>query len=692
MKKQLIYLLIVLTACAPQQSSETESMKESNALISESSPYLLQHAYNPVKWQAWHEEAFEQAKREDKLVLVSIGYSSCHWCHVMEHETFEDQEAANLMNENFVNIKVDREEHPDVDHYYMTAVQLMTGSGGWPLNVIALPDGRPVWGGTYFPKAQWMSALTQIADLYVTEPQKIIEYADRLEKGMVQSEQIVEAENPSGLTQTDKEEALITWMSSFDTDKGGYKRAPKFPLPNNWLYLLNEGIRSNNESLLKQVELTLDEMSNGGIYDQVGGGFARYSTDADWKAPHFEKMLYDNAQLLELYARGYQHFKKDRYKFVIDQTIDWLNREMKAETGLYYSALDADSEGEEGKFYVWTKEELQSVLKDDFDDFEKVYPLNGKSKWEGNYILLRQESEDEIRKGLGLNQDEFEARLAAWHAILLEERAQRERPGLDSKCLSVWNAQLLSAFTAVYKAMPTEEHLSLAAELFKSIKAELQKGGKLYHQKTNAELKREALADDLAFVAKSALDWFEISANMEAYSWCRKLMNQLDEQFFSEETGYHSYRPQNDESWLITHFERRDNVIPATNGVIAHILFVLSRLEHLPEYELKVNAMLVGLQEEMKKYPEGYSNWWELQALTQRFKEVVIIGEAASEIYRESLEWSNNEAFVIASRSELNLELFKNRMVEGDTYIYVCENKACKLPVKTWREAQKLLN
>ncbi len=389
-----------------------ETFPHTNALINETSPYLLQHAHNPVNWYPWGEEALQKAKEEGKLIIVSIGYSSCHWCHVMEHESFEDSVVAQLMNDHFISIKVDREERPDIDHIYMTAVHLLNQQGGWPLNCIALPDGRPIWGGTYFPKVQWMDALQQVSAYYRDNPEKTLEYAESLAEGIRQNSIYQVEEDPVLLDHEALHTVFQGWTRQFDKNNGGNMGAPKFPMPVNLEALLHYGIQYKDQSILDHVDLTLTNMARGGIYDQVGGGFSRYSVDPIWKVPHFEKMLYDNAQLIGLYSRAYQVFGNETYRQVVQQSIEFLKREMVSGQGAFFSALDADSEGEEGKYYIWSKDELEQLLGGDFDLFSEYYNVNATGLWENNrYILYRTSDPKEFASERGLEYSSFLKRI-----------------------------------------------------------------------------------------------------------------------------------------------------------------------------------------------------------------------------------------------------------------------------------------
>ncbi|MEL6306173.1 MAG: thioredoxin domain-containing protein [Bacteroidota bacterium] len=426
--------------------------KHTNALIHESSPYLLQHAHNPVDWYPWNAETLAKAVSENKPILISIGYAACHWCHVMEHECFEDEEVAHIMNQGFVNIKIDREERPDVDQIYMDAIQLMSGHGGWPLNIVALPDGRPFWGATYMPKEKWMTVLSQLQNVYQKELKKVEEYAENLARGISAVNDLTETEKTERFDLEALKDSIASWAQAFDTFLGGYKRAPKFMMPNNWDFLLHYAHRVDDSELLEHVNTTLRRMAYGGIFDHVGGGFSRYAVDTKWHVPHFEKMLYDNAQLVSLYAKAYAHTKNPLYKKTVHQTIAFVQEELQAPDGGFYASLDADSlnkEGvlHEGAFYVWEKNELESLLKDDFEVFQAYFNINSYGLWEedNSYVLIRDKSQDEIARQFDLSIAALDDSIQRSLKILKKERETRSRPRLDDKILCSWNALMKAA-------------------------------------------------------------------------------------------------------------------------------------------------------------------------------------------------------------------------------------------------------
>ena len=511
--------IILIIGCKDQNPKPMKN-KYSNALVNETSPYLLQHAHNPVNWNPWNETTLKKAKTENKLLLISVGYAACHWCHVMEHESFEDSLVAQVMNKNFINIKVDREERPDVDQVYMSAVQLMTGSGGWPLNVIALPDGRPVWGGTYFKKEQWTDALDQISKLYTDNPEKLQDYANKLEEG-IKSLDVIKLNTDEPIF--DKpfiEDAVTTWSKQFDNTQGGLDRAPKFMMPNNYHFLLRYAYQNNDEKLLEFVNLTLKQMAFGGVFDQVGGGFSRYSVDAKWHVPHFEKMLYDNAQLVSLYSDAYLITKNELYKDVITETLKYINRDMTTNNGAFFSSLDADSntpEGElkEGAFYVWTKDELKTIIKEDFEVFSDYYNVNNYGFWEhDNYVLIRKDDDATIIKKHNLSPENLIKKKNEWKSILIKERNKRAKPRLDDKSLTSWNSLMISGYLDAYSVFNKKEYLNIALKNAHFIsKNLLSKNGKLYHNYKKGKITINGFLEDYAATSEAFIKLHEITSD-----------------------------------------------------------------------------------------------------------------------------------------------------------------------------------
>jgi uncharacterized protein YyaL (SSP411 family) len=668
--------------------------KHTNSLIHENSPYLLQHAHNPVNWNAWNQEVLDKAKAENKLLLISVGYSACHWCHVMEHESFEDEQVAALMNEHFINIKIDREERPDIDQVYMSAVQLMTGQGGWPLNCIALPDGRPVYGGTYFPKDRWVQVLSNIADIFQKDYPKMEKYAIELTKGMLHAEQLFAQQEEKDLQLSTLEKSVAKWRKMFDSEEGGMARAPKFPLPNNYMFLLHYGTLAKDEELLKHTHFTLQKMAFGGIYDQLGGGFARYSVDAEWKVPHFEKMLYDNAQLISLYSNAYRQSKSELYKKIVLETIVFIDRELRHPEGYLYSALDADSEGVEGKFYVWTKEEIGHLLDERsatiFSDF---YNVNQTGYWEGDqYILLRKETEKEFCLKHQLKEEELTALLSDAKNKLMAVRDKRIRPGLDDKTLCSWNALMITAYCEAYKAFSIPSYKEKAEQLANFIDERLEENGRLLHSYKGGVAKINGFLEDYAFVTEACLSLFEISADERWLVKANSIAEYCIQHFSDPVSGYFYFTSDEDEGLVVRKMEISDNVIPASNSQMARNLFRLHNYLHVPEYLERAKKMCVGLQDEIMHYGSGYSNWAILQCeLLFPFREVAIAGEKAKELFTKMNEaYLPNTLFVYGNESS-DLPLLKGRFVNDKTLIYVCENNACKLPVESIPEAMEIL-
>ncbi|HLV42681.1 MAG TPA: thioredoxin domain-containing protein [Brumimicrobium sp.] len=663
--------------------------KYTNDLINSSSPYLLQHAHNPVNWVEWSEEAFTKAKEEGKLVLISVGYSACHWCHVMEHESFESEEVAELMNKHLVCIKVDREERPDVDQIYMNAVQLMTQQGGWPLNCFALPDGRPIFGGTYFPKESWMDIIQKLWKTYQEDFPRVEEYARQLTEGVINSE-LVEAVTPSKDFDPDTITLMVQkWKQIFDFEDGGNDRAPKFPLPNNYEFLLRYGHQYDDKTVLNHTHKTLQKMAFGGIYDQLGGGFSRYSVDHLWKVPHFEKMLYDNGQLLSIYAKAYLHENKLLYKNTIDQTIEWMLREMRHKDNGFFSALDADSEGVEGKYYTWTKAELKEILNDDFDWFKDFYNINDLGYWEDNqYILMRTQTKEEWCAKSNVSLSDFEAHLQRAREKLNRVRNKRVRPGLDDKQLTSWNAMAIKGLAEAGLALQNNKYIEEAKKTAQwLINNQLNsENGHLYRTRKDGHSKINGFLEDYANVIDAFIVLYEVTFEKQWIDEAKSLMDFTIDHFFDVQSKMFFFTDK-DTDLLTRKLEINDNVIPASNSIIANNLFKLGKLFHSSEYEAMAKQMLSNLYAQLPSYGSGYSNWGLLAlSLTDKFYEIAITGEDAKDVRFEMGEQYIPNAIYSGGR-EINTPFLQDKAFTKDSTIYICEDYACQAPTQSLSEA-----
>ncbi|MDB3866077.1 thioredoxin domain-containing protein [bacterium] len=671
-----------------------------NELINETSPYLLQHAHNPVNWRAWNSETLQKAKEEKKLMVISIGYSACHWCHVMEKESFEDSTVAVTMNKHFVAVKVDREERPDVDQIYINAVQLMTGSAGWPLNVITLPDGRPVWGGTYFKKDAWINSLEKIEKIYQENPEKLIDYATQLEEGIKSMDLISVNTNELNFTNFPSDSIVEKWSDSFDYKYGGPNRSPKFMMPNNLEYLLRHGIQYNNEKLLNYVYVTLDQIAYGGVYDHVGGGFARYSTDSRWHVPHFEKMLYDNAQLVSLYSKAYQITKKPLYKEVVLETLEFIKREMTNPEGAFYSSLDADSltkegELEEGAYYVFNKNELKLILEDDFSLFSEYYNINSYGKWEKeNYVLIRQKSDVLITDEFSISQIELEQKKKNWKKKLRAHRDHREKPRLDDKTLTSWNALMIKGYVEAFKTFQIQAYLTEALKNAQFIiENQLQPNGALNHNYKNGQSSINGYLEDYANLINAFISLHEVTLDEKWIRLSIKLTDYTYENFYNQENSMFYFTSKKDKKLIARSFEYRDNVIAASNSIMAKNLFILSHHLDNEKYLNTSSKMLHNVHPEIETYPSGYSNWLDLtENYKNKYYEIVIVGKDANSKIKELNTSYLPNALVAGSSKVSTKPLLKYRYIDDETLIYVCVNNSCKLPVSEVSEALKLLN
>jgi uncharacterized protein YyaL (SSP411 family) len=668
----------------------------SNRLKNQSSPYLLQHAENPVDWYPWSDEALEKAKLENKLILVSIGYSACHWCHVMEHESFEDSEVAEIMNRHFVCIKVDREVRPDIDQIYMSAVQLMTGSGGWPLNCFCLPDQRPIYGGTYFRKNDWKSLLQNLANFWREKPDEAVAYAVRLTEGVNQTEQLIPVKEDIVFNKKDLETIFNNWKRTFDLVDGGYNRAPKFPLPNNWQFMLRYAHLMQDDAAHVAVRITLQKMAFGGIYDQIGGGFARYSVDGKWHVPHFEKMLYDNAQLVSLYSEAYQYTPDPIYKNIVYQSLDFVERELTSAEYGFYSALDADSEGVEGKFYTFSKDEIKAVLEEDKDLFCIYYQITDEGNWEeeSTNILMRGMEDSELAAQLGLSLDELLNKISEASKKLLAARSKRVRPGLDNKVLASWNGMMLKAYTDAYRAFGEPNFLTKAKLSADFIQNRLIVGNEIrrvYSSNNSADEWAGAFLDDYAFVIDGLIGLYEASFDEGILLKAKQLTDYAISDFHDKESGMFFYTPNSGEQLIARKQEIMDNVIPSSNSVMANNLFKLGHFFEQQSYLEISSNMLRNVHPHIKSYGSAYSNW-AILLLNNVFGlyEIAITGIDSEEKRKEIEKYYIPNKILLGGTSG-TLPLLKDKF-EAETKIFVCRNKTCLMPVKEALDAFKQID
>ena len=664
----------------------------SNELTHETSPYLLQHAHNPVNWIAWNNQTIARAKAANKPIIISIGYSACHWCHVMEKESFENEEVAAYMNAHFTCVKVDREERPDVDQVYMDAVQLITQQGGWPLNAFAMPDGRPFYGGTYFPKDKWMNVLRSIVNAFENEHQEIVEYANKLTEGVNQLGAFEPNLSPADFDKEQLDIAIERWKNNLDNTYGGNKNAPKFPMPNNYQFMLDYASMTGNQGLLNFVYLTLDEMARGGIYDQLGGGFARYSVDVYWKVPHFEKMLYDNSQLISLYSNAYRQSKNQLYKNVVTETVAFCKRELSQGNGIYHSALDADSEGVEGKFYVWTPEELKLVWGENYDLLAAYYSVNEKGLWEdGNSILLRSTSDYEFAQKHGLSEEELHTIVQKGKETALEARGIRVRPGLDDKTLTSWTAMHISALCDAYIALGDRDYLEEALKIGRFIQSQqIQEDRSLWHvySPKNKKSTVQGFLDDYCFSIQAFIKLYQTSMDEQWLKLATQLTEYAIAHFQNSENSMFYFTDKKEPTVVANKIETFDNVIPSSNSTMAKNLYDLGVILSNQEWVMQSKAMLNNVVVDVSKHPQSHSNWAILmQHFTHPSYELVLTGkEAENNLLYFGKDYYPN-TIIAAATNESSVALFEGRLVNGQSLIYVCRNNACRLPTKHIKEA-----
>jgi uncharacterized protein len=660
-----------------------------NRLIHSTSPYLLQHAHNPVDWFEWGSEAHTKAVAESKPILVSIGYSSCHWCHVMEHESFEHTDIAALMNEHFICIKVDREERPDVDQVYMEAVQAMGLNGGWPLNVFLTPDQKPFYGGTYFPPKQWATMLINLNKAWRDRKTEIEQSAEDLKNHLNLSDLSRFSGSSNTLNLKMADAMFDVLRAKFDTVFGGLGKAPKFVMPSLWEFLLRYYYITQKPEALKMVDHTLTMIACGGIFDQLDGGFARYSVDAHWFAPHFEKMLYDNAQLLSLYAETYTITKKPLYRQTLEATIAWLEREMTHPDGGFYSALDADTEGAEGKFYVWTFDEFINTVGADVELVAQWFNINPQGNWEhGQNILTKPDSLSEFASTHKLDEKELERIIKNASVKLFTKRKTRSAPGLDDKILLSWNAMAIAGLVDASLALGEERYLESAIKAVHFLEKNMIANGQAHRSFKNKRSTTEAFLEDYAFLIKAYLKLYQATFN-EAYLtqakiWCEYAI----ENFFDATDGYFNFSSKKAEKLIASKKEIFDNVIPSGNAVMARNLIWLADYLNKPDWHEMALKMVSPLAALISS-ETAYTSHWGIALLeaVQGLEEIAISGKDCIKIRKEFGAHHLPLAAFAGSISNSELPLLKGREPIDQTLIYVCRNRACRLPVNTVERA-----
>ncbi len=667
----------------------------SNNLHESTSLYLQQHAGNPVHWQMWNEELMQTNTPGEKLRIISIGYSSCHWCHVMEEESFEDHEVADLMNEHFVSIKVDRETRPDIDARYMNALQLMTGTGGWPLNIIALPDGTPVYGGTYFSKKDWILALQQVAQLWENQPQQVLDYGEQMRNGLKDMLKVSLNTKQNTFKTEDFDDVVAFWMRTIDPVHGGPNGAPKFPLPSNFSFLLDYAISKDDQKVLDYALLSLEKMALGGIYDWLRGGITRYSTDRFWKVPHFEKMLYDNAQMMGLYARAFRYSQNPLFIQTARSISEFLEGEMKLDSGLFASALDADSPTpesprEEGGYYTWSTKELEFANIQERSKFNDYFDITPYSAWEGKYILHRTEPLEKWADIWEMSIDEARSLEQNWKRELQSKSTERipthPKPVRDPKALCTWNALLVLGWHDAHLADPKGGFDEKALALIASMSTHLLQGKSVLHEINGLE----GYLDDYATIGLALLRGYALTGDESYCTKALEIAHVIDQDFAQPESPFYRYNRLKSEDWKEV-LEVEDNVIPSANSFVAHFFHELGTYAGQMNWLEKSKIMVESIHGKVFKHGQNFSHWLDL-ALSHTFgaKEVVTIGHNANTALGAIA--ANNyrpNTLYLSSKKAGELPLTRGRPNDKTQY-FICKHGACNLPTEDVKTATQL--
>jgi uncharacterized protein len=677
-----------------------------NRLANEISPYLLQHAQNPVDWFPWGQEALEKAKTENKPIFLSIGYAACHWCHVMAHESFEDPETASLMNEHFVNIKVDREERPDLDSIYMSATQAMTGSGGWPMSVFLTPDLQPFYAGTYFPPVHrynmpsFREVLGALVDAWENEREKAIDSAERI-TNHIQSQTTLSSYELS-LKQEDLDIAVKNLLEGYDWGYGGWGDAPKFPQPMTIEFLLRRHIAGDSEALKPSIHV-LHAMARGGMYDVVGGGFSRYSTDNFWRVPHFEKMLYDNALLVRAYLHAWQITKEPEFKRVAEEVLDFVIREMTYPEGGFYSSLDADSEGEEGKFYVWTSDEIKSILGDEYEFFQTAYGVTERGNWDGKTVLQRAVDNATLAARFKTSPEIVTAKLSECHSKLLTARSERVRPGTDDKVLTAWNGLMLAAIAEAARMFDGTEkgtaYYNTATRSLDFLLNSLRIDGHLRRSWRAGKASIEVFLEDYAALILGLLELYQTDFNNRWFTFALELADEMIDRFSDPRGGFFD-TPADGEALVIRPKDLQDNAIPSGNALACEALLKLAAFTDNGEYRNLAEQSIKTIGEASIRYPTAFARWLSAADFALgNVKQIAVLGDAQEKNFQELIEVIRSEYrpnVVIAAssyppKSDSPSLLAERPLIQGQPSAYVCEGFTCKQPTSSVKKLEQQL-
>tara|TARA_B100000963_G_scaffold190138_1_gene165441 strand:+ start:94 stop:2313 length:2220 start_codon:yes stop_codon:yes gene_type:complete len=675
------YVLILISVYSCNSEVNINAINQ-NQLNKETSLYLKQHAQNPINWQRWNNSIFNISQELDKLIVISIGYSSCHWCHVMEEETFTNDSIASVMNENFINIKVDREENPDVDQAYMTASQLMTGMGGWPLNVITLPDGSPIYAGTYHTTSQWDDILKRIIRLKKDNYDGLKEIAKNVKKGITDVNTIYKRDEISDFNKEFLNNNIQSWKEKWDINFGGDLAQQKFVSPSKYIFLLNYAKVYEDKDVLNHVKKTLDIISTSGLNDFIEGGFYRYTVDNEWKIPHFEKMLYDQAQIISMYSLAYKLYKDEYYKQIVTKTIDFLNSKMSSKNGLYFAAMDADTDGEEGKYYSFNREELDLISENtDFRIFKSYYNIDINNPWEDNrYLLLpvRKNYETDWLRANNLLKSDLSSQRKIWESNIIKIKDKRTKPRIDDKIIVSWNSLAITGLVDAFEALNNQDYLIKAIGMFEELKAKSFRKSKLIHTYKENQF-QEGVLEDYAYLAKASMRLFQATGDESYFNFSKKITDDAINIFKDDESSLLRYS-KNEELFtkLIT---IDDGVIPSPNSIIAEQLFNIGHVIFDDEYLNLSDSMVSSVQNVIDNNINSYSVWANnILNRVESFYEIAVIGPESKIITDEITNYLTPNTIVVQSKTESDLPLFIDRFFDDETYIYVCQNKTCQRP------------